>query len=192
MSDVNPEVDDKNKTPEPKGESVNERLLAESKAYKQKNKELQDRLDAIERKNLEDQGNYKSLLEKSQKETEELRNSLSATNQKTLKANINATVAKFAGDVVDFEDLMNQKKFKSILEAGIDPEELTVTEDAAEKYVKAVLEAKPHLKKATVIPGTHKGGKPGYAGKDAQASKPLSQMTKEEIEKDLLENYGKK
>lgn len=187
MSVENSEVDDKSKeTPAPKGSEVNDRLLAESKANKKRAQELAAELDAIKNKQLEEQGNYKDLLEKEKKEKEELRNNLVSSSQKTLKANIQATVAKFATDVVDLEDLMNQPKFKKILEEGIDGEELTLSEDAAEKYVKAVLEAKPHLRKTVVIPGTHKGGKPNYNPSGPNSSgKSLSSMTQEELRAEL-------
>lgn len=187
-----PEVDDNGNpinpaTPPANVEGVNERLLAESKANKQRNKELQARLDAIEKSKLEEEGKYKELLDKEKKEKEELQSSISASNQKVLKANIRATIAKFATDVVDMDDLMNQPKFKKIIEEGLDGDELTLSDEAAQKYVKAVYEAKPHLKKVVATPGTHKGGKPTYNGKDQEKDyKDMSAAEKAKYRRALL------
>lgn len=163
-------------------EDVNARLLRESQENKRKAQELKKQLADLEnfkRQKLEEEGNYKSLLEQTQAELKREREEKQTLRQQTLKGNIVSTISRFASDVVDLDDLLNQPKFKSIIEEGIDEDNLSLLPDAAEKYVKAVLEAKPHLKKQSTPIGTHKGGKPAFVERDVK-EKSFNEMSAKE------------
>lgn len=186
MSELNPELDsnDEGQSQTKKTDDVNARLLEESKRNKARANEYKSQLAELEefkRLKLEEEGNFKVLLQQANEKLKTKDEEFKVLKQKTLKGNIVSTISRFANDVVDLEDLLNQSKFKSIIEEGLDEDSLSLKDEAAEKYVKAVLEAKPHLRKS--IPGvqTHKGGKPAYIEKDAK-EKTYGEMSAREKE----------
>jgi hypothetical protein len=169
-------------------DDVNARLLKESQDNKRKAKELAVQLAELEnfkKAKLEEEGNYKSLLEQANAKLKAHEEESKSLKQKTLKGNIVSQISRYATDAVDLEDLMNQPKFKSIIEEGIDEDSLSLSQEAAEKYVKAVYEAKPHLRKQSAPVGTHKGGKPSYTAKEVPVT-DLSSMSREELQKHIL------
>lgn len=190
MSEQNPELDsnDEGQPQTKKTDDVNLRLLEESKRNKAKANEYKSQLAELEefkRQKLEEEGNYKTLLEQANKKLKDKDEESKSLRQKTLKSNIVSTITRFANDVVDLEDLLNQPKFKSIIEEGLDEESLGLTDEAADKYVKAVLDAKPHLRKTPPVTPTRQNGKPAYVSKEVK-EKDTASMTSEE-----LQNYIK-
>jgi hypothetical protein len=189
MSEVNPELDsiDEGQSQQ-KADDVNTRLLEESKKNKAKlqaaNAKLAE-LEGFRSQKLEEEGQYKKLLEQANEKLKLKDEESKSLKQKTLKGNIVSTISRFANDVVDLDDLLNQPKFKSIIEDGLDEDSLSLTDEAAQAYVKAVLEAKPHLKKPSSAIQTHKGGKPNYVPKEA-AKTDISAMSRDELEKHIL------
>lgn len=128
-------------------EGSNERLVNESKDWKTKYQSAAKEKEEAERKKAEESGDLAKQLEIERKEREKKDNENKVLRAKTLKQNIRNIVSKFAGEVHDIDDFLNQPSFAKILEDGIDAENLTVTEDAAKNYANKVFEAKPWMKK---------------------------------------------
>lgn len=128
-------------------ESTNKRLLDESKNWKGQASEYKLKLDEVEKNKVNQSGDDKALLEYEKKQREKIENENKKLKSKTLEQQIRNVVGKYAKDVHSLDDVLNQSQFKQILKDGIDPENLTVDEDAAKDYVNKVLEAKPWLKK---------------------------------------------
>ena len=173
MSDINPELDqnDEGQSQAKKADDVNARLLEESKRNKAKANEYKSQLAELEefkRQKLEEEGNYKTLLQQANDKLKAKEEESRALRRTTLQGNIVSTISRFASDVVDLDDLLNQPKFKSIIEEGLDEESLSLTDEAAQKYIKIVLDAKPHLRKSVIAPATHKNGKPVYVEKETK------------------------
>jgi len=163
-------------------ENVSLRLLEESKLNKKKAQELKQQNEELlkfKQSKLEEEGKFRELLESERGDKEKLQGEMKALRDKVLKSNIVSTITKYAQDVNDIEDLINQPKFAEILKGGLDLESLTLSDDAAQDYVKKVTEAKPWLKKPTTQAG-FVGGKPKGDMKK-EDSKPLDSMSKEEL-----------
>lgn len=128
-------------------ESANKKLLDESKNLKIQASDYKSKLDEAEKTRAEKSGDEKSLLEYEKKKREQIESENKKLKSKTLESQIRATVGKYAKDAHSLDDLLNQAQFKEILKAGIDPENLTVDEDAAKDYVNKVFEAKPWMRK---------------------------------------------
>jgi hypothetical protein len=128
-------------------ESTNKRLLEESKGYKKQATDYKSKLELFEKKKVEESGDISAKLELELKEKEKLLSENKTLRAKTLKNNIRAAISNVAKDVYDMDDFLNQPKFVSILEDGIDGENLTVSEEAAKTYANAVLKEKPWMKR---------------------------------------------
>lgn len=96
-----------------------------------------------------------------------------------------ATLAKFANDVYDIDDLINQPAFFPLLKSGIDEDTLELSEDVAKDYVKKVLEVKPWMKKTT-NQVTAVTARPGFT---EQKAKDVSSMTNKELEEYLKKTF---
>lgn len=168
-------------------ESTNARLLEESKQTKQKYQETKSKFEMTEREKLEKEGNYQALLEAERNRLAEIEAESRAMKQKVLKSNIQSTIAKYAGEVHDLEDLLNQSKFSHILKDGIDDNSLTLSEEKAKEYVHEVLKAKPYMRKSTSSTPVL-DTKPSYQSGNG-GTKTLDEMSGSEIEKMLKEKY---
>lgn len=126
-------------------ESSNSRLLNESQENKKKASEYKSQLDEAAKKAID--GDVGKQLEYERKERERLEQDNKALKTNNLKKEVRSAVSKYAKDVHDIDDLMNQPQFSHILAAGVDQEKMTVDENAAKDFVNKVLEAKPWLKK---------------------------------------------
>lgn len=131
-----------------KMEQTNSRLLEESKRNKERARQLEAELkqrDAeIESQVLTKEKDLSKVLELERKAKEKTYNENKKLRNEILQNNIRQTVAKFAVNVVDLDDLLNQPKYFDILKRGIDQDSLTVEEDCAKEYVETVLKNKPH------------------------------------------------
>ena len=134
-------------------ESTNKRLLDESKSWKNQAIDLKSKFDEAEKIKIEKSGDEKAQLEFERKQREKVEGENKKLKSKTLEDRIRSTVSKYAKDVHSLDDVLNQSQFKDILKNGIDPENLTIDEDAAKDYVNKVLEAKPWLRKNSSQPG---------------------------------------
>jgi archaellum component FlaC len=128
-------------------ESSYNRVLEESKGHKSKAQEYKSKLEEIEKKGVEASGDLAKQLEYERKTKEKIESENKKLKTETLNERIRATVGKYAKEVHSIDDLLNQPGYKKILTDGIDPENLTVNEDAAKNFVNAVLNDKPWLKK---------------------------------------------
>lgn len=133
-------------------EASNKRLLDESKNWKSKTTEYKSKLDKIEEENLKASGDLAKQLEHERKKAEESAKEAKKLRNATIDAKIRSTVSKYAGDVHDLDDLLNQSQFLPILKEGINPEDLSIDENAAKNFVNKVFEAKPWLKKNSSQP----------------------------------------
>lgn len=165
-------------------ESANKKLLDESKNLKLQASDYKSKLDEAEKIKAEKSGDEKSLLEYEKKKREQIENENKKLKSKTLESQIRATVGKYAKDAHSLDDLLNQAQFKEILKAGIDPENLTVDEDAAKDYVNKVFEAKPWMRKNSSQPGVD-ATKPN--GKKISNTIDYKKLSSKEIA-DLIKN----
>lgn len=171
-------------------EATNRRLLEESKKYKEKAKTYEQEVENATQESLSKEKDLAKVLEAERKRLEKLAKENKEMKQKTLQSNIFQTVAKFATDVNDIEDLLNQPKYGEILKRGIDADSLSLDEEVAKEYVETVLKAKPYLRKQPEAT-TMMTKKPGYDSKSG-AVKPVEQMSAKEIEETLFRLYGNK
>lgn len=128
-------------------EASNRRLQDESKTFKTRAQEAEKKLDDLEKEKLEKSGDKDAQLKAERERAEKIAEDNKKLRAKTLQQNIRSVVSKFAGEIHDIDDFMNQHQFSKILQEGIDAENLTVSEDKAKEYVNKVLEAKPWMKK---------------------------------------------
>jgi len=131
-----------------KMEQTNARLLEESRKNKERAKQLEaetKRLEAErEEQLLSKEKDVSKVLELERKKAEKLSNETKKLKQEILQSRIRQAVSKYATNVVDVDDVLNQPQYFEILKRGIDHDELTVSEDCVKEYVETVLKAKPH------------------------------------------------
>jgi hypothetical protein len=123
------------------------RVLEESKSHKSKAQEYKSKLDEMERKGIGEDVTKQLEFERKAREDREKENKKLKTS--ILSQRVREKVGKYAKDVHDLDDFLNQPTFSHILKAGIDEDRLEVDENAAKDYANKVLEAKPWLKKNT-------------------------------------------
>lgn len=171
-------------------EATNRRLLEESKKYKEKAKTYEQEVENATQESLSKEKDLAKVLEAERKRLDKLAKENKEMKQKTLQSNIFQTVAKYASDVNDIEDLLNQPKYGEILKRGIDADSLSLDEEVAKEYVETVLKAKPYLRKQPEAT-TMMTKKPGYDSKTGNI-KPVDNMSAKEIEETLFRLYGNK
>ena len=130
-----------------------DRVLEESKQHKNKSQEYRSKLEEAEKKKIDESGDVTKQLEYEKKtraekeaENKELKNSI-------LSQKVREAVSKYAPNIHDLDDFLNQPTFSHILKSGIDKEKLSIDENAVKDYVNKVSEAKPWLKKHTQSAG---------------------------------------
>lgn len=168
--------------------ATNERLLEESKKYKEKYRQVEAEFEKINVETVSKEKDVNKILEAERKKAEKIVNENKKLRAETLNSRLRSSISKFADDVIDLDDLLNQPKFSDILKRGIDADELTVDDDVMKEYVETVLKAKPHLRKqpeATAMLTK----KPGFS---SASSKSLDQMTTKEMEELAYKLYGNK
>jgi hypothetical protein len=168
-------------------EATNARLLEESKSTKHKYQETKSKYEQAEREKLEKEGNYQALLEAERARIAEIEGEAKSMKQKVLKSNMQSTIAKFANEVYDLEDLLNQPKFSHILKDGIDDTSLTLSEEKAKEYVHEVLKAKPYMRKQNGVANTI-NTKPDFQQGNAGV-KSLNELSSSEIENMIKEKF---
>jgi len=130
-------------------ESTNKRLLDESKNWKNQATDFKSKLEETEKTKIAQSGDEKAQLEYEKKQREKVENENKKLKSKTLDQAIRSKVSGIAKNVHSLDDFMNQPQFTHFLKAGIDPDALTIDDDAVKNYVNAVSEAKPFLLKNT-------------------------------------------
>jgi predicted nuclease with TOPRIM domain len=164
-------------------ESTNKRLLDESKTWKKEAGEYKSKLDEVEKTKVNQSGDTAAQLEYEKKQREKFEKENKNLKNKTLDQNIRSAVAKYAKDVHSVDDVLAQSQYIKILKDGIDPENLTVDEDAAKDFVNKVLEAKPWLKR-NIHQETVDTTRPN--GKNVGSAKNYASMSSKEIMEDIL------
>lgn len=168
-------------------EATNKRLLEESKGFKEKYKSVASEVEEKEKKIALEKGDLQKLLDMERAKLQEVTNDAQKLRESVLKSTIRQTVGKYAVDVYDHDDLLNQPNFSHILKEAIDPENLTVDEDKVKEYVSEVLKAKPYMKKNPNMPGVVTK-KPGMS--NGSGSKSVEQMSGKEIEDLIRKNFS--
>jgi len=165
-------------------EQTNKRLLEESKRYKKTAKEIESEKERLEREKAEKDGNAQKLLEMERERAKKLSDEFSGLRKKTMEANVRSAFSKYASEVQSIDMLMRVPEFAYILDEGKDEDNLTVASDAVQRYVDAVLEAHPYLRK-TSTPSTFNKPPQTPIGK----KKSLADMTADEI-RELYKKRG--
>jgi hypothetical protein len=132
----------------------NDRLLKESKDWKTKAQSYGSQAEELERAEAEKSKNHQKLVEIERKRVAELQAKLKSRDESTLQANLKAAVLKAAPDVIDVEDVMNQPKYLPLLQAGVDMDSLSVTDEAVKHFVSTLQKDKAHLFKKGKAPAT--------------------------------------
>jgi hypothetical protein len=120
--------------------STNARLLSESVGYKKKYTNLRDDREKQESQKLEEQENWKALLDKEKESRETLEKSYQELRKETLKKSLGLEVAKYARDAHDIKDIISNLDQESVT---IDQENLTF--DGLEKAVEDLRKKKGYL-----------------------------------------------
>jgi predicted nuclease with TOPRIM domain len=167
-------------------ESTNNRLLDENKKIKSKYKETSSAYEIAEREKLEKEGNWQAVVEAERKKRESLEQENKEFKGKMIRTNLNLAVSKYAAEVHDLEDLLNQPKFTHILTGAIDSENMTIDDGKVKEYVNEVLKAKPYMKRNLEIPQTVTT-RPGM---QAVADKKPEEMTSKELEDYIKKLYN--
>lgn len=166
-------------------EGTNKRILEESKGHKKEASDYKSKLDAFEKKKVEESGDISAKLELQKKETEKILSENKSLRAKTLQQNVRSVVAKFAKDVWDLDDFINQSEFAKILQDGIDPENLTISDEAGKNFANAVLNKKPWMQK-NVHQETVDTTRPNPKETSTLVEKSLDEQ-KEELKKLILQ-----
>jgi hypothetical protein len=135
--------------------SKNERLEDESRKNKERAKTAEELIAEQEKAKLQEQGKLEELLQKEREEKKLLQNTLSDRDNKIIKANLRAEVAKYAKDAHSVDRLLSVTEHKDLLKIKDD-----LTVEGAEEFVKKCRETDYFLfkKKALDDTETSKGG----------------------------------
>lgn len=163
---------------------TNERLLEESKRFKLTAKELEAEKERLEKEKAEKSGNLQKIVEMEREKAKKLQDEFVNLKKKTMESNVKSAFSKYASEVQSIDVLLKFNEFAHILEDGKDEENLTVSSDAVDRYVQAVLEKHPYLRKS---------GEPSTFNKVPQTpvgkKKSLADLSVEEI-KELYKRKG--
>lgn len=161
-----------------------ERILEESKGYKQKYQELRGTLEQKERSKLEEKEQWKELLEKERQDRMELEQRAKTLQKKAVLNTVNYEVARLAGDALDVQDVINNLKLN---EDNVDFE--TGKVEGLSSQIDEIKQKKPWLFK-TDVPRTNTS-MPQYKGeapKDWKEKSPVEQNN--ELTDLLTQHFG--
>jgi hypothetical protein len=171
-----------------KTKATNDRLLEESRKNRERAKLADLELQKFSEESNGKEKDISKILEVERKKLDKFASENKRLKAETLNSKIRSSISKYAEDVIDLDDLLNQPKFGDILKKGIDVDELTVDDDVMKEYVDTVLKAKPHLRKQPEAT-TMLTRKPGFS---TTTNKSLDQMTTKEMEELAYKLYGNK
>lgn len=171
-------------------EASNQRLLSESKQWKEKYQTAAQQREAEERAKLEKEGDLKTVLQRVEAEKNDVLKQLNQTKGKVLRENIRTTLLKIAPDVYDVDDLVNQPQFKDILESGVDKESLELSMEQAKVFAQKVKETKPHLFKPANGMGINTDRPGSTAGQTGNGSQDFKSMESSALKEFLLTNFN--
>jgi len=142
-------------------ESTNNRLLDQSKKWKDQAADFKSKFDEAERLKVESSGDAKAQVDYERKQREKVLEDYKKLREKTLDQSIRSAVTKYAKDAHNHDDIINRREFRDSVKTGIDPENMTVNEDVIKDAVNLVLEKYPYLNKNTQQVGVD-STKPNY------------------------------
>jgi vacuolar-type H+-ATPase subunit I/STV1 len=154
--------------------STNERLLAESKKHKTRMSEVEEmrqKLEAYEQEKLEQKGNYQEMLERERQKARELEQKMRQKDDMILQSNVFNSVANYAKDAHDINDLLAQKDYAKLIE--VDEDSLQPTPDSVKKFVDSLKNDKKYLFKGQKV-ASMADAKPST---ESPRTKTLAQMT---------------
>lgn len=161
-------------------ESTNNRLLEESKTWKNKYRELSSDVEARQKQELEKTENWKDLLEIEKNKRAEYEAQLRDTKKAVLQKELNFKVATAAKDAYDVDDIINNLPKEMI---SIDEESLSVS--GIDEAINFVREKKPHLfvrEKKSGMPSARPEGTNGKQTYDDLSSAEKDQMFAKALE----------
>lgn len=167
-----------------KVEQTNQRLLNESKTYKEKYQGLRSEVETKEKQKLEESENWKELLEMEKNKKFELEQSYKDLRKKTLREKINFEVARHAKDAHDAGDVISAIFNDAKDLVHIDEENLSVS--GIKEAVEFVKQRKPYYfdsKKSVGMPSSRP------VGEDGRVS--FENLSKEEQDKLFVDALSK-
>jgi len=169
-------------------QASNARLLEESKKNKEKFRLSESELERLSEETNSKEKDVNKIIETERKKAEKIANENKKLRSETLNSRIRSSLSKYASDVIDVEDLLNQPKYGDILKSGIDIDELTVNDEVMKSYVETVLKDKPYLRKQSDAT-TMMTKKPGF---QFEKGKTLDDMSSKELQEMAIKLYEKK
>ena len=160
-------------------ESTNKRILDESKQYKEKYRSLRTEVEGKEQKQLEDNENWKELLDMEKNKTHGLNEQLQQFKKTALKKELEAQVARKAPDAFDVDDVIRSLPKDAI---SIDEEALTIK--GIDEAISTVRESKHYLFKQDKTSGQTAARPAGQLDK-----KELSREEKDKEFRDTLKDF---
>jgi len=148
--------------------ATNERLLSESKDYKNKYSSLKSSVENETKKKLEDEKDWKSLLDKERDSNSQLNENLMKMKKQTLRKALDFEVAKYAKDAFDIEDVIASLDKDSV---KIDEENLSII--GVEEAVNALRAKKNYLFNSNKKPAMV-DDRPGFTKPE---KKPIEELT---------------
>lgn len=171
-------------TPEPTvPKSHADKILGEKKALQLKMKELQDRLDGIERDKLEKEGNLQSLVDRYKKAAESKDEEVKSFKNRIVQDRVKyalKTEAEKAG-VIKFDILEKLVDFEKI---SIDPDTLELDLKDLTKTVNSLKAENPFLFKTNAIKPNDMT--PSTRAEGELTSKSLAELSEQELKQLLL------
>lgn len=165
-------------------ESTNQRILDESKDYKNKYRGLRDSVDKDQATKLEESENWKELLDLEKNKTHSLGEQVTQFKKTSLKKELHFQVAKHASDAFDVDDVINSLP-KDLL--SVDEETLSV--QGVMEAVASVKDKKPHLfntlTKTGMVTARPDGSIPKDKTMDERIAEDPSSMLKELLTESL-------
>ena len=161
---------------------TNDRLLKESKSHADKWRSFRDAASADETTKLEEEKNWKALVEKERGEKNTLNERMETLRRRTLKKTLDFEVARYASDANDVTDIINSLPSELI---SIDEESYTI--EGVSDAVNKLREIKPYLFRKTTIPETVTS-KPGFIANAPE--KTLNDLSMDEKLNALKDSLG--
>jgi len=160
--------------------STNERLLNESKTYKNKYQGLRNDVETKQKTQLEESENWKELLDIEKNRAFELEEKHKSMQKNVLRQKLNFEVARHAKNAFDVNDVINSLDRNSL---HIDEENLEV--GGIKEAVELVMKSKPHLFNTGVKPHGM-GERPPENYKPEEKEKSLAELLGEGFKQNVI------
>lgn len=165
--------------------NTNERLLGESKQYKEKYQTVKSETEKERQLKLEKEENWKDLLDMEKNKRAEIESKLLETRKMTLKERLNFEVAKHASNAYDVDDVLNALP-RDLL--SIDEENLKVS--GVSDAVGFLMEKKPWLFNTKVTTGQVSSRPASESPKDLSFNELPKEKQEEQFKDDLAQLFN--